>query len=61
LGRVWAVAAIVVGTALVGFNPNRWDLVILTLPRDHGIHIRDVVGVAFIAIGTAVLWRSPKA
>jgi len=55
------VAAIVVGTALVGFNPNRWDLVILTLPRDHGIHIRDVVGVAFIAIGTAVLWRSPKA
>ena len=57
--RLWAVAAIAVGAAVIGFNPNRWDLVILTLPRDHGVHIRDLAGIALIAAGTAILWRSP--
>jgi hypothetical protein len=51
--------AIVVGAALIGFNPNRWDVVLVTLPRGHGIHVRDVVGGLFIALGIAVLWLSP--
>jgi len=55
-----AVVAIVVGAAVIGFNPNRWDLVILTLPRGHGIHLTDILGMVFITLGVAVLWRSPQ-
>ena len=55
-----AAVAIVVGAAVIGFNPNRWDLVILTLPRGHGIHLTDILGMVFITLGVAVLWRSPQ-
>jgi hypothetical protein len=62
LGKLIGAAVIVVGSALIGFNPNRWDVVILTLPRGgHGIHLRDVVGMMFIALGIALLWRAPQA
>jgi hypothetical protein len=54
------VVAIVAGTAIVGFNPNRWDAVIATLPRGHGIHSTEVIGTVLIALGTAVLWFSPR-
>ena len=54
------VAAIVIGTVIIGFNPNRWDVVILTLPRGHGIHLHDVIGMTLIALGIALLWRSPR-
>jgi hypothetical protein len=58
LGRVLAVVAIVVGAVLIGFNPNRWDPVIVILPRGgHGIHIRDLAGTVLIAFGTTILWR----
>jgi hypothetical protein len=58
VGRLRALIAIVVGVAIVGFNPNRWDWVMLGLPRGHGIHDHEVVGVA---IGVIELWRSPRA
>jgi hypothetical protein len=57
--RLAGVAFIVVGTAIVGFSPNRWDAVIATLPRGHGIHLNDVLGTVFIATGTALLWLAP--
>jgi hypothetical protein len=54
-----AVVAIFAGAAVVGFNPNRWDIVILDLPRgSHGIHLHDVIGMALITLGVVVLWRS---
>jgi hypothetical protein len=57
--RVVAALAIVIGTIIVGFNPNRWDYVVLDLPRgSHGIHLHDLVGIAFIAFGITVFWRS---
>jgi hypothetical protein len=55
--RLVGVAAIVVGTAVVGFSPNRWDVVVATLPRGHGIHLNDILGTALIALGIALLWR----
>lgn len=58
--RVLALIPIVVGVAIVGFNPNRWDRVILELPRGHGIHVHDVVGVALVALGVISLWRAPR-
>jgi len=58
--RVMGVAAIVAGTVIVGFSPNRWDVVIATLPRGHGVHSTDVIGTAFVALGIAVLWFSPR-
>ena len=61
LGKVTGAGAIVVGAALIGFNPNRWDVVVLTLPRGHGIHLRDVIGMMFTGVGIALLWRSPQA
>lgn len=54
-----AALAIVVGAIIIGFNPNRWDAVIVSLPRGHGIHVTDVVGMTLVMLGVAVLWRSP--
>ena len=56
--RQGAVAAIVVGTAIVGFSPNRWDVVVAALPRGHGIHLNDILGGVLIALGTWLLWRA---
>ena len=50
------VVAIAAGTALVGFSPNRWDVVVAILPRGHGIHLNDVLGSALLALGTALVW-----
>jgi hypothetical protein len=60
LARMMGVGAIVVGAVAIGFNPNRRDVVILPLPRGHGIHLSDVVGAMLVSLGTAVLWRSPR-
>lgn len=54
------VAAIFGGAIVVGFSPNRWDTVILDLPRGHGIHLHDVIGMAFLTLGVLVLLRSPR-
>ena len=51
------VVAIALGTVLVGFSPNRWDVVVATLPRGHGIHLHDILGTALIALGTVLVWR----
>jgi hypothetical protein len=51
--------AVFAGAIIVGFNPNRWDTVILDLPRgSHGIHAHDVIGMTLITLGVVVLWRS---
>jgi hypothetical protein len=55
------VVSIFLGTAIVGLDPNRLDRVILVLPREHGIHSHDVIGVALVTLGTVVLWRSRRA
>ena len=55
------MVSIFLGTAIVGFDPDRIDRVILVLPRGHGIHAHDVIGVALVALGTIVLlWRSHR-
>lgn len=51
--------AILVGAVLTGFDPLRWDVVILTLPRHHGIHLTDAVGMVLVTLGIVVLWRLP--
>jgi hypothetical protein len=62
LGRVSAVVAIFLGVAVVGLNPDdRRDPVLLTLPQgNHGIHVTDVVGVVFVAVGVVALWYLPR-
>ena len=54
------MGAVFAGAALIGFNPNRWDAVVLILPRGHGIHLRDMIGVGLITLGVIVLWRSGR-
>jgi len=50
--RLLAVAAIFAGAVVVGFYPNRWDVVILELPREsHGVHLHDVIGMTLISLG----------
>jgi hypothetical protein len=58
--RALAVVAIFAGAAVIGFNPNRWDVVLLDVPfrSGHGIHLHDVVGMTLITLGVVVLWRS---
>lgn len=59
---MFGVVAILAGAVVVGFSPNRWDYVVVDLPRGgHGIHLHDLYGMALVAIGTLVLWRSPRA
>jgi len=58
--RLMGVVAIVAGTVIIGFSPNRWDVVIATLPRGHGLHRTDAIGTISIALGIAVLWFSPR-
>ena len=60
MARLAALLAIAIGVAIVGFNPNRWDEVLLVLPRGHGIHAHDVVGVVLVTIGATTLWRWPR-
>ena len=60
VARLAALIAVTVGVAIVGFSPNRWDEVILVLPRGHGLHAHDVVGVVLVAIGVMALWRGPR-
>ena len=50
------------GAIVLGFDPNRWDYVVLDLPRGgHGIHVHDLYGAALVAVGTLLLWHSPRA
>ena len=51
--------AILVGAVVIAFSPERWDYVVLDLPRGHGIHLHELMGMALVAVGTLVLWRSP--
>jgi len=60
VSRVLGAVGIIAGAILIGFNPNRWDVVVATLPRGHGIHGRDLLGMAFIAAGILVLWHAPS-
>jgi hypothetical protein len=60
MGRVLGVAAIFAGALVGGFNPNRFDTVLFDLPRGHGVHLHDVIGMAFVVAGTAMLWFSPR-
>ena len=59
LARIAATLSVFVGTLIVGFNPNRWDQVVMDLPRGHGIHLHEVAGVALIAVGIVLFWRRP--
>ena len=60
VSRTLGTAGILAGAILIGFNPSRWDVVVATLPRGHGIHVRDLVGMALIAAGILVLWHAPS-
>jgi len=60
LERALAAGTILLGTAIVGFSPSRWDKVVLTLPRGHGVHAHDVIGLVFVVLGIAALWRVPR-
>jgi hypothetical protein len=59
VSRSLGAVGVIVGAVLIGFNPSRWDFVLLALPRGHGIHIRDVVGMLLIAAGITMLWKAP--
>ena len=62
LGRVLGIVAIAPGTAVVGFNPNRFDTVLFAVPlrTGHGVHLHDLVGLALVATGVVLLWFLPR-
>jgi hypothetical protein len=51
--------AIFTGAVIIAFSPQRWDYVLFGLPRSHGIHLHELMGMALVAVGTFVLCRSP--
>ena len=60
VSRMLGAVGIIAGAILIGFDPDQWDVVVATLPRGHGIHVRDLVGMVFIAAGIMVLWHAPS-
>jgi hypothetical protein len=56
--RVLGAATIIFGALTLMFDPNRWDAVVFELPRGHGIHLHDLIGMTLVAGGLAVLWYS---
>ena len=56
------VIAVGIGTLIVGFNPDRFDVVLFDLPlrEGHGVHAHDLVGLALVALGVLLLWTSPR-
>ena len=62
LGRVLGVVAVACGTIIVGFNPERFDMVLFDVPvrSGHGVHAHDLLGVALVVVGTALLLLSPR-
>ena len=62
MGRVLGIVAIALGTAVVGFNPNRFDTVLFAVPlrAGHGVHLHDLVGLALVAAGVVLLWFLPR-
>jgi hypothetical protein len=58
MARVFGVLSILLGAVIVGFNPNRWDSVLFDLPRGHGVHVHDVIGMALIVLGIVLMWRA---
>ena len=59
MNRALGAIGILAGAILIGFNPNRWDVVLVTLPRQHGIHVRDLIGMLLIGVGILLLWHAP--
>jgi hypothetical protein len=60
MARVAGAISIFPGAAVVAFSPNRWDRVLLDLPRGHGIHGHEVIGMALITIGVVLMWRASE-
>jgi hypothetical protein len=62
VGRVLGVIAIGFGTLIVGFNPDRFDVVLFDLPirRGHGVHAHDLLGLALVVLGVILLWTSGR-
>jgi len=54
-------APIVAGTILINGEGVVRDPVFLTLPRAHGIHVTDVVGMTIVLAGVVVYWCAPPA
>jgi hypothetical protein len=57
--RLIGAIATVAGVVVAGFDPNRFDRVLVALPRGHGVHTHDVLGVVLVAIGITLLWLAP--
>lgn len=60
VGRTRGAIAIIAGAGLIGFNPNRWDSVLLTLPGSRAVDVTDVLGLALILVGIATFWHAPS-
>jgi hypothetical protein len=57
---ILGVGAILFGAVLLAFDPSRWDVVVLDLPRGHGVHSHDILGMAFVALGIVALLSVPR-
>lgn len=60
VSRVAGALGVLAGAVIIGFSPRRWDTVVLALPRGHGIHAHDLLGMAILVLGLAVLLRAPS-
>jgi len=59
---VLGIVAVALGTAIVGFNPTRFDKVLFAVPvrTGHGVHVHDLIGLALVTLGVLLLWFIPR-
>ena len=57
--RLLGAVAIVMGVVVLGLDVTRLDSVVETLSPNHGLHLSDVVGVAFVGFGIILMWFAP--
>jgi len=59
LQRVLGSVLVAAGCVILVVDVTRFDAVVLSVGRSHGLHLSDVMGGAAVLVGVALLWFAP--
>jgi hypothetical protein len=57
--RILGAALVAAGCAILVVDVSRFDAVVLSVSKAHGVHVSDLLGGAAVVLGVAVLWAAP--
>jgi uncharacterized protein YjeT (DUF2065 family) len=59
LQRIVGAVLVAAGCVILVVDVTRFDAVVLSVGRSHGLHLSDVMGGAAVVVGVALLWVAP--